>query len=243
MEAVFSSEVDQETLHRESPGSKSAPTLCDHAKPEDKKYYQVVISTVSQEIKHKHLFNLFSLYGNIEYVFIDPAKLSACVAFSTEFEAITSIYYLAGISLFDIPLVLEATTDIPVNLDSPNLIVYGKNSAKVDFSDKQKTIYKPTSILYLFNLSKNVDLSFLRKMIETKEQVLKIEFLNETRNSALCYMASIGAAIKALVLFKNISLMDKSLKINFANESLMKVKTKGKKLAEKSMKFSDFYYD
>lgn len=184
------------------------------------------VTNLSSEVKHKYLFNLFSLYGTIEQIYIDQISALGLICFSSEFEAITASYYLNGINLFGKTISVEAVKDGPKQWDRNKTVLYTPKTLANDLQSKQRTINKPCAILYVFNLSKVVDLNFVMKLIETKERVKSINYLNSSKNSALCFMESVESAVRALCLFKNVNLLDKSLKINFANESLVKAKAK-----------------
>ena len=60
-------------------------------------------------------------------------------------------------------------------------------------------------------------------MFETVEPVNEIYFLNESKNSALVFFDRLEQAVKILCMFKNMTLIDKNLKINFANQNLVKI--------------------
>ena len=50
-----------------------------------------------------------------------------------------------------------------------------------------------------------------------------IYYLNESKNSALVFFEKVEQAVKILCLFKNMTLIDKNLKINFANQNLVRI--------------------
>ena len=51
----------------------------------------------------------------------------------------------------------------------------------------------------------------------------EIYYLNESKNSALVFFSELQSAIKILCMFKNMTLIDKNLKINFANDNLVRI--------------------
>lgn len=55
------------------------------------------------------------------------------------------------------------------------------------------------------------------------EPVDEIYYLNESKNSALVFFSELQSAIKILCMFKNMTLIDKNLKINFANDNLVRI--------------------
>jgi hypothetical protein len=194
--------------------------------------FPITAKNLSEEGKHKMLFNMFSLYGNIDRITIDSLSSWAKIYFVSEFDQITAYHHINGINFFGKTLELElsrqelTTPKTSENFadDMSNTLYYRKNklSPFTDFQNKQKTINKPCRSLYVFNLTRNVTLQIVRGLFEKFEKVEEIYYLNESKNSALCMFSSIQAAVKILCLFKNTNLVDKSLKINFANETLVK---------------------
>lgn len=182
----------------------------------------IQVDNVAGDLKAKHLFNLFSLYGTIEKIMLDSPRRFALIKFCTEFEAITSMYYLNNARLFGRDITIQVLDAEPPAWPKDRTQVYNPKLASGDPTARQRTINRPCATLYLFNLSKSITLDFLRKLVETKEPVVSLSFLNESRNSALCVLKSEESAIRALCWFKNLNLLDKSLKINFANETLVK---------------------
>jgi len=198
---------------------------------QEERLYPLKATNITEEAKHKMFFNLFSLYGNIDRITIDSLNGSAMIYFLSEFDQITAYHHLNGIEFFGKTLSLELFKSEPATpptnsapSDISNTVYYRKNKETplIDFHSKQKTINKPSRTLYVFNLSKNVTLPVIKDLFGKFEQVTELYYLNESKNSALCTFESTQAAIRILCLFKNMNLVDKSLKINFANENLAK---------------------
>ena len=189
------------------------------------------VTNLAPEIKHKAIFNLFSLYGTIEKITMEPTGHAADVYFNSEFDQITAYHYLNCVELFgkvvSLELLKQRNNSTSVQLgevDDSNTVYYAKNKVlrPEDIQNKQRTINKPSSILYVFNLSRSATLEMIRDMFGTTERVKNIYYVNESRNSALCFFDGVEAAMRVLCLFKNMNIIDKSLKINFANETLVK---------------------
>lgn len=209
----------------------------------DEIFYSLKIGHLDPEIKHKHLFNLFSLYGNIERIMINPETQTAQIYYTTEFEQITAFHHLNELRLFNCVLNLELENGpISKSKNETELTVFYKKSDQVTaemYQSKQKTINKPFHILYIFNLTKSVGLDVIEELFGHVEPVLNVYYLNDSKNSALCHFSSVSAAVKVLCNFKNINLVDKSLKINFANENLIKDNQKDKKVPGKHQQRPD----
>ena len=202
-------------------------------KTSKKQLFALKAKNLNGEVRHKTLFNLFSLYGTIEKIAIDGTEATGYVYFHSEFDQVTAYHYLNGIGLMGSVLFLELLrpADNPNTPDNPaNTVFYARNKVitPLDLQNKQKTINKPSNILYVFNLSKSATLPMLTEIFQNFEKVEKIYFLNHSRNSALCFFENIEAAVRILCNFKNVNVVDKSLKINFANEGLVRANEKEK---------------
>lgn len=192
-------------------------------------FYVVNLGNVHAELKVKAIFNLFSLYGNIEKISSDPAKKRAAVFYETEFEQMTAHHCLAGLSIFGQEVDLKVAKVPRGNLSDtqfPNLVHYkrGAEGRPTNTLSKLRVINKPNQVLYVFNLSTGASLDALRALFAKHAQVTDIYYSNDTKNSALAAFQSVDDAVKILCLFKNTTFGDKNLKINFANGNLLKAK-------------------
>ena len=198
---------------------------------EDKTEYNyiLILSNLHPDIKHKALFNLFSLYGNIEKISVDTNHKKATIFYPSEFEQMTAHHCLDNLTLFGLLLSLEPTKTAKTSHKSsqyPNLVTYKKGieNPQMNMLSKLRVINKPLNILYIFNLSPNASLEIIRNLFAMYSPVVNIQYSNESRNSALVFLKSVEEAVRILCLFKNTNLIDKSLKINFANNNLLKGK-------------------
>lgn len=237
------------TLDDRSERSLFSPSR--NEKPAKKKLFIIKVKNVHSDVKHKTLFNLFSLYGTIEKITIDSLEECGYVFFHSEFDQITAYHYLNSLTLFERVIFLElikpddeTESEAPKHDNPSNTVFYAKNRiiTPVDMQNKQKTINKPCNILYVFNLSKSASLNMIKDLFQTFEPVVNIYYLNHSRNSALCFFNSTEAAVRILCVFKNINMVDKSLKINFANESLVRANEQEKmKLKFTSLQSFDYF--
>lgn len=192
-------------------------------KPYSENLTSVHVTELNPEITHKQLFNLFSLYGNIEKISLSPKTTSARIFYSMQIEHLTAFQHLKDLKLFGNPLKMElGNISIQIEKKEQFQTVFYKKSEQFGLekdSKRLKTLNRPSHILYIFNLTKSVGLEVIQELFSKAENVIDIYYLNESRNSALCYFESIEAAVRILCNFKNINLIDKSLKINFAHDS------------------------
>ncbi len=192
--------------------------------------FGIMISNLPSQMSHKQIFNLFSLYGNIEKVLTNPSEQSAIVIYSAQNEQATAFQFLFNIPVFENYLDLQILSRWSSAFATPgwNSISYKKSEhfSPEKYADRVKSITKPNTTLYVFNLTKSADLGLIRELFEQRRRVVHIEYLNESKNSCLVYLESVEAAATILATFKNISVLEKGLKINFANEMKAQAKLK-----------------
>ena len=131
--------------------------------------YPLLVENISSTVKHKMLFNIFSLYGNIDKIFVDTNKLEAIVYYETEFNQLMGLHYLQDVCILGEKIKIQKLTRTTGKKSSRHSDYSNsrKNSDKeIKASDllssKQKTINKPNNILYIFNLSKKVTLKIIK---------------------------------------------------------------------------------
>lgn len=128
--------------------------------------YPLLVRNISAKVKHKMLFNLFSLYGNIDKIFVETTKLEAVVYYETEFNQIMATHYLDGTPVFEKKIEITKIGKTKSKMQEREDRKRGESKAGSSdvefFSSKQKTINKPNNILYIFNLSKNVTLRIIK---------------------------------------------------------------------------------
>lgn len=66
----------------------------------------ILVLNVSSHLRNKQLFNLFSLYGNIERILLGRDQNVAIISFESESDQMTAFHFLNGQSLYDMPLTL-----------------------------------------------------------------------------------------------------------------------------------------
>lgn len=192
-------------------------------------FYLLHISNLHPDLRVKAIFNLFSLYGNIEKISTDFGKRKATIFYPSEFEQMTAHHCLGGLKLYSQDLDIRTSKikrNAPISAQYPNLVQYRckKDTPQTNTLSKLRVINKPHNVLYVFNLTPVVTLESIRQMFAKQAPVEDIYYSNDSKNSALVLFKTIDDAAKILCLFKNTNLGEKSLKINFANSNLLKAK-------------------
>lgn len=188
----------------------------------DAPMHAIVVSNVPPEMSCKHLFNLFSLYGNIPRLYLNRDRHKAFVLYSSELEQKNAFFYLKNVSAFQAKLALQTTSKWSPEFDEKNT-VYQSFKSSLHFSpdkypERARVITGPAPALYVFNLTDDLNLPLLKRLFEKLCPVLQIEYSNESHVSALVYFENTERATTALCSYKNFKMLVRGLKINFANE-------------------------
>ena len=134
--------IDEVEMHNTTPG-----------------LYPLFVCNIDPRVKHKMLFNIFSLYGNIDKIFLDVVKYEAIVYYETEFNQLMGLHHLQGISLFGKAFEIHKLKKTQGKGSRRSM--KGRVSGDL-MGSKQKTINKPNRILYIFNLSKSLTLAIVK---------------------------------------------------------------------------------
>lgn len=213
--------------------TKESPTANDQTldTSEDKceYFYLLHLSNLHSDLRVKAIFNLFSLYGNIEKISTEFPKRKATVFYMTEFEQMTAHHCLGSLALYGNELQLsvsKVSRTAPLTTIYPNLVQYkkGAEGRQVNALSKLRVINKPNQVLYVFNLTPAASLEHLKSLFSQLAKPEELEYSNESKNSALVTFKTVDEATRVLCAFKNTNVGDKSLKINFANNNLIKAK-------------------
>lgn len=184
--------------------------------------HAIAVSSVPAEMHIKHLFNLFSLYGNIPRIYLNPDTHRAFVLYSSEFEQKNAFFHLNNVPVFRAKLGLQPVSNWLTEFDHKGTIMQNfKNSVHFSpdkYPERVRVITCPAPALYVFNLTGDLNLTLLTGLFQKLSPVLQIEYLNDSQVSALVYFENIERATTALCTFKNFKMLVKGLKINFANE-------------------------
>lgn len=96
-------------------------------------------------------------------------------------------------------------------------INYAKENKTSGNQQKPKKGLKPCKVLYVYNLNETFNLEAVRNMFSSFEKIIEYKYSDEKKTSGLVFFESENAAIKILCMFKNVKIMNKTLKITFAD--------------------------
>lgn len=75
---------------------------------------------------------------------------------------------------------------------------------------------RPVKTLYVYNLNEMFNLEAVKNLFETFSPVESIEQTEENKSSGLIHFKNVEASVKVLCIFKNVKIMNRTLKITFA---------------------------
>lgn len=205
----------------DSRGSKGGKQRPDGPAPSSA-VHALLVSNLPPQMGHKQVFNLFSLYGNIQTIKHSAALGKCFVFYRTQLDQVTAFDNLHGVEVFGRRLEVQLEQRWIDDFDRQDFETVAfkltEQFAPENYAERARSINRPNATLYVFNLTAQVTLPLVRELFEELRPVLQIEYLNSSQNSCLVYFETLEAAASVLALFKNINMLEKGLKINFANE-------------------------
>ena len=84
--------------------------------------------------------------------------------------------------------------------------------------EKVKTVSEPHKVIMVSNLSVDTKLDQLKVMFDNFETVVKISWVEETKNSIIAYFEDVIAAVRVVCFCNHNLLNGRVLRINFIDE-------------------------
>lgn len=170
------------------------------------------------------LFNLFSLYGNIEKIDKNPKLGAASVIYQSFHQMRMALKNLSNLTLFGLPLMIEILdTDnniLQYGSLSKNYVGFKDQRFKIPGSKNFKNMNAASPTLHLSNLPENYDLEKIKKIFSSVAHPLAITHFNESSSMALVCFDSIDSAIRIITTFHNYNILGRFLKVAFAKYKL-----------------------
>ena len=193
------------------------------------------LSNFLEKPNEKQIFNLLSLYGNILQMALHNKKKDAFVLYELVEEENLAILHYKGQTVFKATLKIEKVSKAQY-LELTKSDYSRKNFHKSDahskfpFGERCKTMYPPSTSLFIFNLKDNYDLKKIEVLFSKLEEVISKSFVNERKNNAVFEFCSIKAAINILYNFKNFTFKDdnQTIKINFHHPKEQRYQTENR---------------
>lgn len=148
---------------------------------EEEGSFILLLKQLSPEVKHKCLFNLFSIYGVILKIGINRDSASGFIVFAHQKSIEEAIASLQGESLFGQSISLEQQETVQEEgFETMNYIRENKSQGRFD---RPKKGLKPSNILYIYNLNHHFDLQAVKNSFQTIEEVTLIKYTEDNCSS------------------------------------------------------------
>lgn len=184
----------------------------------------VLLSNIASFVTHDMLFNLFSLYGNIEKIDKNVGLAAASVVYQCPNQMQMALKNLCGSTLFGLPMAMDIL-DTKKNILqygslSKNYIGFKDQRFKIPGSKNFKNMNPPSPTLHLSNLPEGYSLENIKNIFGSVAGPLGITHFNESSSMALACFDSIDAAIRIITTFHNYNILGRYLKVAFAKYKL-----------------------
>lgn len=187
----------------------------------------LLVAGLGDEITHKQLFNVFSLYGELVKIEMNREAKSALVVYVETQTHLRTAQILNGIVLLGSKLEFSFFKS---NGSISSHLVGNQHELLTDMSFENF----PTNHIEISNLARSVTSASLKTLIENTESVEGVQKTGES--SFICTFATRNAAVDVLCKLRNTNFCGKSLKIKFVTEaSLIALEKKNLKAKPFSM--------
>jgi RNA recognition motif-containing protein len=189
----------------------------------------IFLHNMSETLTPDMLFNLFSLYGNVQKVKIFYKKRDmGLVQFEDHEQAVMAKNNLHNLPLLGRTLLVSISRNSFINMPSSER----KASFCRDYADSRFHRYKiagsknfqhmfpPSATLHLSNLSDSVEEGFLKRLFSDQAELVSFKYLGEERRQALTKFKSVEDAVRVLVYHHNENINGRFLKISFSKASI-----------------------
>lgn len=207
-----SSPFEKSFLNEKS--QKELPFVSSVCSSEREGSFFLLLKSLSREVKHKSLFNLFSIYGVILRIGIDADSHRGFIVFTNRRSIEEAFECLQDESLFGQNLDISLSTEL--REEEFEVVNYLKENKSQGRFDRPKKGLRPSNVLYIYNLNSELGLQAVRNLFETIEEMVEINYTEDSQSSGKVHFKSKDAATKVLCYFKNVKLMNKTIKITFA---------------------------
>ena len=189
----------------------------------DNNYFEpergVLVKNVASFISHDMLFNLFSLYGNIERIDKNSGLGFSAVIYQSSNQMSMALKNLNQLPLFGTPISLDILNQ------NNNILQFGSLTKdysgfkdqrfKIPGSKNFKNMNPPSSTVHLSNLPENYDLNELKNLFSSVAPPLGITHFNDSTSMALACFDSIDSAIRVIITFHNYNILGRYFISNF----------------------------
>lgn len=215
------------------PSSKVPPSSLSTGRTTLLRTYDLLVSFFNASLKCRHLFNLFSLYGEIASVSVNSYRLAAVVCFVSELGRHKAWTALSSPSVFNDEIVMEVLNQLPEGLvfeDKPRRPATPESPTTRDVFIRERFDYlrrapatphegpsslTPSASLKICGLPVQIPLQLLTNIFSTVEEVTGVFTSDRALGRVVFEFESIAAACRVLAHFNYLELLDYFLDIAF----------------------------
>lgn len=197
-------------------GSRFSTRAGSESREEDKNFDRMIlIQEVPEAITHDMIFNLCSLYGNIDQIWLHEEMMTSLVCYETAGQVDFACTSLNGLAFFDSQIkVKPASKETPISemaMDGDE-IDYKSNSNqrfKIPGSKNYNNMNPPSTTIHLSNLPENYDLSKIVELFEGVARPEQVTYFSGSKTMALANFETIAQATQVLVTFHNHNILSR----------------------------------
>ena len=162
---------------------------------------------------HDMLFNLCSLYGNIDEIWIHSDLRLALVCYECNSQVETACNSLNGLVICQSQLKTKRASDEAALSDmvmDGEEVDYRQNPNqrfKIPGSKNHNNVNPPSTTIHLSNLPENYDLNKLQDIFSTVSKAQNISYFSGSKTMALANFDSVSEASQVLAMYHNFNIL------------------------------------
>jgi hnRNP-L/PTB/hephaestus splicing factor len=185
------------------------------------------LHNLSEQATPDMLFNLFSIYGNVQRVKIFFKRRDmGLVQYETHQQAINAKDNMNNVVFLGKPLLVSISRNGFINMPTGEKRMLCRDYTdspfhryKIQGSKNFQHMFPPSCILHLSNLTERMDEKFFRDFFSAVGELVGFKFLGSERRMALAKFSSIDDSINILVKYHNENINGRYLKVSFSKAS------------------------
>lgn len=174
---------------------------------------KLLIHEVAEDLTHDMLFNLCSLYGNINEIWIHTDMRLALVCYESGYQVQTACGSLNGLTICGSQLKAKRACDegaLSEMVMDGEKVDYRQNPNqrfKIPGSKNHNNVNPPSTTIHLSNLPENYDLHKLHELFSSISKAQNISYFSGSKTMALANFDSVADASQVLATYHNFNIL------------------------------------
>lgn len=174
---------------------------------------RLLIQEVPEELCHDKLFNLCSLYGNINEIWVHADLRLALVFYECPSQVQTACGSLNGLTISECQLKAkrasddEAMSEMVFDGDQVDFRNNPNQRFKIPGSKNHNNVNPPSTTIHLSNLPENYDLNKLHELFLSVARAQNISYFSGSKTMALANFDTVSEASEVLATFHNYNIL------------------------------------